>query len=517
MYWNWINLSTPYYDPDTFFLGFRLDGNTYIDHDFGPGNNRGYRSTNNGVTWIPTSLGNNAMIRAIVRYETPSKDAAVKAIDYPGHLFTPDSVVTPVVTVKNTGQDTISFDVLCTVDTLGVQVYSSTKSVADLPPDSTYHVTFDNWLPAGSGYPCLLKVVTQLALDSLSANDTLELTTTPYTPIMTIPSGWALSPPTIDGTIDTTNEWHLAYCIDVSDLDGRYCDSDPARTIYLYVMNDSSFLYLAVDYHTIFHEESNSRFMFYFDDDNSGIWASDSSEGFYQLANYHIYGDYFFSKPSGWQVNVTSELIDAAVNVVYHLTYEVSIPLHETTQWLLNAASGDTIGFHCFMSSRDSRYNYQYPMWWPTLMDSLYQEEPGYYGDIVLAPGTIPGIESSTSAIDIRRDDLMLTCTPNPFKQATEIKIQMQEVKNNLSTSLGTGTQDISLKIYDVSGRVVKVFNLASPASLREAGRAGILSLASAVSWSGTDQLDRPVPAGVYFVRLTTSGQTYTEKVILLK
>jgi len=92
-----------------------------------------------------------------------------------------------------------------------------------------------------------------------------------------------------------------------------------------------------------------------------------------------------------------------------------------------------------------------------------------------------------------------LQITPNPFSQTTEIKIQMQDVRNK--------TQDISLKIFDVSGRMVKSFNLAS----------GILSLASAVSWSGTDQLDRPVPAGVYFVRLETETRSLTRKVILLK
>jgi len=102
---------------------------------------------------------------------------------------------------------------------------------------------------------------------------------------------------------------------------------------------------------------------------------------------------------------------------------------------------------------------------------------------------------------------VQLQIHPNPFRQMTEIKIQMQDVRYNPSTLLGTGTQDISLKIYDVSGRIVKVFNLTSD----------LLLPASVISWDGTDQLDRPVPAGVYFVRLTTPGQTYTEKVILLK
>jgi hypothetical protein len=149
------------------------------------------------------------------------------------------------------------------------------------------------------------------------------------------------------------------------------------------------------------------------------------------------------------------------------------------------------------------------------------------YGNSVYARHEeFPGVWEDNS--ELFKDHVAsLQVHPNPFSQKTEIRIQMQarpasrseagDVRCNPSTSLGTGMQDISLKIYDVSGRTVKSFNLTSPASLREAGRAGILSLASAVSWSGTDQLDRPVPAGVYFVRLTTPGQTYTEKVILLR
>jgi len=490
--WNWVDLSTPYFDSDTFFVAFHFDGSTYLNHDFGPPNGRGY-SSSNGITWSPTGLGNNALIRAIIRYETPSKDAAVKSVDYPGHLFRPDSVVTPVATVKNTGQDTISFDILCTVDTSGVGVYSSTKSIADLAPDSTYHVTFDNWLPIGSGYPCLLKVVTQHALDSLSANDTLELTTTPYTPLTTIPSGWALSPPTIDGTIDPS-EWQNAFCVDVSDLDGCYAGPEPARTIYLYVMNDSSALYLAVDYPSIFYEESNSRFLFYFDDDNNGIWASDSSEGYYKLANNDVYWDIFYALPTSWWVNVSSELIDAEVNVTYHLTYEVSIPFHETTQWLLNTAPGDTIGFHCFMHSQDARSNYRWPMWWPTLMDSSYHEEPGYYGDIALAPESIPGIESFPSVINIRRDALMLTCTPNPFTGNTLIKYHLPE------------TIPVNLTVYDITGRLITTI-------LHKKQKHGCHKIV----WDGTNELGKEVSSGVYLLTLDAGEYKEIRKLLLIR
>ncbi len=491
-YWNVIELPTPYFDRDTFFVAFHFDGSTYLETDFGPSNGRGYYSSD-GITWFPTNIGNNAFIRATVLYNIPSKDAAVKSIDYPGHLFPPGSVVTPVATVKNTGRDTISFDVTCTVDTSGIQVYSSTKSVVNLPPDSTYQVTFDEWSPTGSGYPCLLKVVTQLATDSLPANDTLKLTTTPYAPITIIPSGWAPSPPTIDGTIDTTSEWKNAYCIDVSDLDGRYGKPEPARTIYLYVMNDSSCLYLAVDYHTIFHEEYNSRFYFYFDEDNNGAWASDGSEGYYELYVHPSLWNLFHPLPSGSPVNVTDEVPDARVDEPYHLTYEVAIPFHETNKWLLNVSPGDTVGFHCFMHSQDARYNWRWPMWWPTLMDSLHQEEPEYYGKIVLAsPVTIR--EKMGSTIDWKiSDNFTLEIYPNLFRDQVTIKWHFKKEG-----------KEISLKIYDAYGRVVKQFSVDC-------------SLSTSITWDGKDDSGRKVKSGVYFLRFETGNQKFTRKVLLLR
>ena len=115
-----------------------------------------------------------------------------------------------------------------------------------------------------------------------------------------------------------------------------------------------------------------------------------------------------------------------------------------------------------------------------------------------------------------------LSILPNPFREITNLKfqfgrgdIQMQDARSK--------KQDFTLKIYDVSGRVIRSFDLSSPASLRETGRAGLLPLASTISWDGTDQNDRMVPAGVYFVRFVVNpvGEAgdyqKTEKAVLLR
>jgi len=138
-----------------------------------------------------------------------------------------------------------------------------------------------------------------------------------------------------------------------------------------------------------------------------------------------------------------------------------------------------------------------------------FLEIPPY--DICFADFGYPVARTETKGINLQ---LQLSILPNPFSRLTEIKIQMQDVRNNLSTSLGTGTQDILLKIYDVSGRIVKVFNLTSPASLREAGRAGFLLPASAVSWDGTDFQGKELPAGAYFCIAQTNISRILTRII---
>jgi hypothetical protein len=63
----------------------------------------------------------------------------------------------------------------------------------------------------------------------------------------------------------------------------------------------------------------------------------------------------------------------------------------------------------------------------------------------------------------------------------------------------------IALKIYDITGRMVKSFAL-SP-----------MPYANKVTWTGDDDMGRAVAAGVYFVKLTADGQETVEKAVLLR
>lgn len=91
-------------------------------------------------------------------------------------------------------------------------------------------------------------------------------------------------------------------------------------------------------------------------------------------------------------------------------------------------------------------------------------------------------------------NEIFFQSRPNPFSTSTIIQY---------STSRYAG---VSLKIYDISGRLVKSFNLTPPHS----------SLVSIV-WSGDDDSGRELPAGIYFCRLKTNNGTRLKKLVLLR
>jgi flagellar hook assembly protein FlgD len=73
--------------------------------------------------------------------------------------------------------------------------------------------------------------------------------------------------------------------------------------------------------------------------------------------------------------------------------------------------------------------------------------------------------------------------------------------------SIGQGAESIELKIYDASGRLVKDFSRLALDALRP----------TQIIWDGTDQNDRQVPAGVYFVSFKAGDYKKVEKAVLLR
>ncbi|MCK4250896.1 T9SS type A sorting domain-containing protein [candidate division WOR-3 bacterium] len=107
--------------------------------------------------------------------------------------------------------------------------------------------------------------------------------------------------------------------------------------------------------------------------------------------------------------------------------------------------------------------------------------------------GGFPGGPMTQENQPINKFSFMIT--PNPFIQNLNIKFQNQTEKG------------ISVRVYDVSGRLVK--------SLYR----GIVSGHSTLTWKGDDENGRTVSQGVYFLQVKnlTSGDTFCRKIIKVR
>ncbi|MGB3480007.1 MAG: C25 family cysteine peptidase [bacterium] len=91
----------------------------------------------------------------------------------------------------------------------------------------------------------------------------------------------------------------------------------------------------------------------------------------------------------------------------------------------------------------------------------------------------------------------MLAVHPNPFRNKTDITF-----------SIGQSAECRELKIYDATGRLVRNYSI---------NLSNLNKSAMSVCWDGTDELNRKVPAGIYFVQLETDTHRLTRKAILLR
>jgi photosystem II stability/assembly factor-like uncharacterized protein len=90
---------------------------------------------------------------------------------------------------------------------------------------------------------------------------------------------------------------------------------------------------------------------------------------------------------------------------------------------------------------------------------------------------------------------ITLTVTPNPSRQRTDIRFQI------------TDNSPAVLAIYDATGRRIRDFT----------EQLSVIGHRSSVSWFGTDDRGKRVPAGIYFVELSTPERTIRGKIVLLE
>jgi len=124
------------------------------------------------------------------------------------------------------------------------------------------------------------------------------------------------------------------------------------------------------------------------------------------------------------------------------------------------------------------------------------QDTDADVADFSKQAATIGGTNDAASAVGSMPVAFrLLGASPNPFNPKTTIRFELTE------------SQEVDLKIYDVSGRLVRdlLHGVTMPP-----GRHG-------VEWNGRDEVGRMSSAGIYLYRFDAGGDSETERMTLVR
>ncbi len=122
----------------------------------------------------------------------------------------------------------------------------------------------------------------------------------------------------------------------------------------------------------------------------------------------------------------------------------------------------------------------------------------------------VPGGPQDKGTMQISSETPYFEVHPNPFQNYCMIEFQISNDdvgQGFLKEPMFPSEPEISLAIYDVTGRVVKSFNL----------EASILNYGSSIVWDGKDNAGCRLSPGVYFVQIKAGADQRIKKVVLCK
>ena len=178
-------------------------------------------------------------------------------------------------------------------------------------------------------------------------------------------------------------------------------------------------------------------------------------------------------------------------------------PLTVTLRWTVESL-GDISGFNIYRAwAEDGPFE-------KLNEDALPPFSPGVYEDTTVWPGSpfwyeLRGVLGDGSE-DIVGEPVMLrtggslvtrlyNASPNPFSDGTVIQLDV-----------ASASRGISLRIYDITGRVVKALHT----DVVRPGR-------HMVTWNGTNDRGQRVASGVYFMALEAAGVRETGRLVYLR
>ncbi|MYC77905.1 T9SS type A sorting domain-containing protein [Candidatus Poribacteria bacterium] len=124
-----------------------------------------------------------------------------------------------------------------------------------------------------------------------------------------------------------------------------------------------------------------------------------------------------------------------------------------------------------------------------------------YWGDLLITAEDA-GVEAPNRIADANqsvKETKLLSNYPNPFNPETWIPYQLADAV------------DVSVKIYDVSGRLVRTISI----GFKPVGY--YLTRERAAYWDGRNEAGEPVSSGVYFIQFLAGDFTATQQVVIVK
>ena len=363
--------------------------------------------------------------------------------------------------------------------------------------DSAQAVFFENWQPPARGRYKMV-YTSNLVGDELPLDDSLKSTI--YAERRTILSEWASIVPTCNGQIEAL-EWSDAFKQDISYFKGGdiiahtspYLDSNAA---YLYVKNDSNFLYLAIDAKADTSDTPKDRVKIVMDDNANGVFEADSSEGFLVLWNYPFSEDSLFfteetpksNLPPDYGVPCDTYAV-AGMNYGFgrngsNMQVEMAIPFGDG-HWKINKTTLDSIGicvYYLDLGALTIAY-------WPYFSNSHYYAS--YLGRMVF--GSATDVKDGDRG-EIPRRFALSQNYPNPFNPSTIIEYYLAKPCH------------VTLNIYNVLGQKVRTLK----DEYQGIGK-------KTVGWEGKDDKGKDMPSGAYFYKLKAGDLTESRKMLLVR
>ncbi len=285
---------------------------------------------------------------------------------------------------------------------LGYNVYRSTSATgtfSKIASNITRQYYRDESVTNGQTYYYKVTAIYSGGESDFSNTANASATSNGYT----INAGWASSPPSMNGVINAS-EWAQATKTNII-----YPGSSEIVTLYL--MNDNSKLYIAMD--DIRDTELNhlDQFAIFFDENKNREWpsSSPSGEGNFWIAwdstansTFSLFGPRAGYWPDHliWEYRITPPGASYNMSISSgHVQYEGTFDL---TSSPLNASPGSTIGFLVFTYDKDPM---DFNSLWPEQVERLkvitpdiqyWGQAPFSFGDVKLSTGqSFPDISSN--------------------------------------------------------------------------------------------------------------------------